>query len=469
MVNKKLTNQVFNQMMLQNATTLRRAIIDKVLSSSRDINYECQYPDVITPQDYRDMYEREGVGTRVVQIFPEESWNVQPKISDNDTSSESTWDKEWAAISDKHNIFHYLYRLDVLSGIGSYGALLIGIDDGEQLNEPIEGIDPVTGVATRGGTVTRKITYLKPFDASMITIKETEKNVTSPRYSYPVQYGLKINGAEVVVHWTRILHVADNRDASDVYGVPRMQTVYNRLLDIRKTLGGSGEMFWKGGFPGYAFTISPERTTALSESEKEAFKDEVANYMNGLQRYFALSGMEAKSLAPQVADPTAHFTTQIKAIAITLGAPYRVFLGTEEAKLAGAQDTRAWLRRITKRQNVYLTPLMLRPFINRLMDMKVLKPLDEFNVEWPVLDSLDEETAAKVLELKTKALASYVNSGVDSLIPPLEYFVEIYGMDQDRAMAMVKAMKKWVDDTVGGDDGDIRPDEDDAAETQASD
>jgi hypothetical protein len=51
-----------------NEVTSRRELLKSLLDPRRDINYECGYPETetISVRDYKQMYERESVGTRVV-------------------------------------------------------------------------------------------------------------------------------------------------------------------------------------------------------------------------------------------------------------------------------------------------------------------------------------------------------------------------------------------------------------------
>ena len=65
------------------------------------------------------------------------------------------------------------------------------------------------------------------------------------------------------VHWTRILHVADNRKTSEIFGMPRLHVVYNNVLEIKKITGSSGEMFYKGAYPGYAIEAVDDVTSGV--------------------------------------------------------------------------------------------------------------------------------------------------------------------------------------------------------------
>ena len=240
----------------------------------------------------------------------------------------------------------------------------------------------------------------------------------------------------------------------------RSKPVYNRLMDIRKVLGGSAEMFWKGGFPGYAFEINPELGDV--EVDMESLKDMVEKYMGGLQRYLALTGMTAKSLQPQVADPRGHIQAHLQAIAISLSIPQRILFGSEAAKLASSQDARMWNKRVSKRQEGYVTPLVVRPFVGRLITFGILPKPKQYFVGWPDLNTPSDEDRAKIAEARTRALGMYVAQGVDGLIPPMEYLMMILGMTQDEAVAVDTAAAKYqkkvgegiepADNVPGGDE-----------------
>src|SRR5690606_7582744 len=213
---------------------------------------------------------------------------------------------------------------------------------------------------------------------SQVTVAEWESDVTNPRYGQPKYYNINFAPLETSgtsaeptpsitkVHWSRVLHVADNRETSEIFGTPRQKPVYNRLCDLRKVAGGSAEMFWRGALPGYSFEIDPN-TASDVELDSDALRKEFESFSNGLQRYMALMGVQAKSLAPQVADPESQVRVQIQLICISIGCPMRVFMGTEEGKLAGSQDSKAWNDRIDERRFEYIEPFLIRPLIDRLI------------------------------------------------------------------------------------------------------
>jgi len=453
--NQKIQKDVVG-MMVANAHLLRSELLTKLLNPGKDINHECGYPDSIAITDYKRLYIRSGIAKRVVRILPEETWALPPVIFEVEGAKDTEFEKAWKILQEEKRIFHYLQRIDVLSGIGEFGVLLLGIDDGKELSKAVEGIDEVTG--EKVGEKEHKLIYLKPFDQTSVNVKTKENNTSSPRYGFPKTYAIDFEGTETsnlqmskIVHWTRVLHIADNRETSEVYGLPRMESVYNRLLDIRKILGGSGEMFWKGGFPGLSFETQPE----VEELDTASIKDQMELYMAGMQRYLAMEGITVKSLSPQVSSPKDHVEINMRNIAISLGIPYRIFLGTEEAKLASTQDVTTWNKRLSQRQENYVSPCIIRPFVDRLMKFGVLPEVEKYTVDWPDLNAPTDEDKANVAKALTEAMSKYVSAGVDTLIPPMEYLTMVLGFSQEEADVVENAALKHAEEPEEEEEEDI--------------
>jgi len=461
---EKLVQQggVFRGGPIQNSLSLLRTrAITNFLNIGKDINFECGYPNVIVTAEYKEMYKRSGTAKRVVRILPEETWASEPTIYETEDAGETVFEKELTALMKKRNILQYLQRIDSLSGIGEFGVLLLGINDGKELSVPVEGINLATG--EKAGNKKHELIYLKPFDQSAVDIKTVELSRTSPRYGFPTSYNINFESGTAgdikmsqEVHWTRVIHIADGRDSSEVYGTPRMECVYNRLLDLRKILGGSGEMFWRGGFPGLSF--ESEGGPEAAEMDVASLKDQVENYMQGLQRYFASEGVTVKSLAPQVAGPKEHVDVNMRQIAISLGIPYRIFLGSEEAKLASSEDKETWNARLSRRQYGYVNPFIIRPCIDRLIILSILPEPKEYFIDWPDLSAPTDKDIADIGKVRTESLSAYVASGINQLIPPVEYLTLILGMTMDEAKAIEKAsglfadLEKPLDEDIDDDD-----------------
>jgi hypothetical protein len=465
---------VYNRMVnaYHNTATLRRAALDHAMGGSRDLNHECGYPDDITIEQYQYLYDREGVSKRVVTIFPEESWVLPPSIYEDEDEDETPFEEAIKDLDEQTALFHYLRRVDVLSGIGRFGILFFGIDDNLEPKMPVEGINLKTG-EVEGTPRERKLAYLRAFSESVVTVQDREKDPTSPRFGKPTMYKVQMaiqsdghSKTTMMVHWTRVLHVADNREHSETFGTPRMKADYNRLLDLRKTLAGSAEMFWKGGFPGYGVEVNPDYSDASLDTE--SIKDEMEKFFDGLQRYMAMEGVTIKSLQPQTSDPTHHIEAQVKAICSTRGIPYRIFVGSEKAELASTQDKKSWNERIRDRQTNYLTPMVIRPCIEWLQVLGVLPMAETLLVSWPDRDAPSDKEIADVAKLRADAMAKYVSAGVSAIMTTFDFFTKVLGYTVEEAKAIdegaVESELAMDDDNEGDDEGDDNDNDDNTPE-----
>ncbi len=430
---------------------IRRSILDILLDPRHEIDKECGYPADITPLMYHMLYERDGLAKRIVDILPDESWAADPDVFENE-GGETSFEIAWEALVKRLNIWHMLHRADRLSGVARFGILLLGLGDGEDYSSPADGINER---GEKVGDAENSLLFLRAFDETLVRVNLRESDVSNPRFGRPTLYTLIFKDLDITelagsgiatigdvtkrVHWTRLIHLADNREMSEVYGVPRMKPMFNRIMDVRKVLSGSGEMFWKGAFPGISFELNPG--VGDVELDMDTIKEEMERYQNGLQRYLALTGMTAKSLAPTVADPKEHLIAQLDQICIALGCPKRIFTGSEEGKLASSQDAKSWAKRCAHRQQKYITPMVIRPFIDRLVALGVLPEPKQYDVFWPDLLVVTDQEKANAALIKTQALQAYVTGGVDQIMSIEDFLEEVMGMSTDKIQEMERGAK----------------------------
>jgi hypothetical protein len=434
----------------------------------RDIDDECHYPKVITAQDYKVLYEREPVATRVVEIAPDESWNRSPIIQEtDDTEVETEFEKAWEELDKSlrgeeswHEdteaqpiLWDYLHRVDIRSGIYRYGALLVGLDDGLPLHTP----------ATPGKN---RLTYLRAFAEYDAEIQSTVSNIEDIRYGRPEYYNLNLEGKATKAHWTRIIHIAEDLNTNETLARPRLEPVYNSCLDIKKVRASSAEMYYLGAFPGFSLEALPGEDVDIL-SNLSSLKDESENWLMGLQRVFAAEGISLKDHAPQVVDPTQQIIIQIDSICIVIKCPRRIFTGSERGELASSQDERAWASRMQFRRLRYLTPRVIVPFVDRLIWLGVLPTPKSYRATWPELEWLGELQKAERVRILTEALVKYVQGGVDSLIAPIDFLVRFIGLSNAEAEEIVEAAKEFQEEETDDEDLEFEPgEEDDKIETE---
>ncbi len=146
----------------QGIATMSRSAFFGQIDPRRDIDAECGYPPSTIasgigalPADlFKMLYDREPVATRVVELLPKESWQVSPLVYETDDPTEETdferaWDElgqsiadgqSWYADEGGSRIWEALFNADKLSGIGHFGIILLGFDDGRNLDQPVDGV-----------------------------------------------------------------------------------------------------------------------------------------------------------------------------------------------------------------------------------------------------------------------------------------------------------------------------------------
>ena len=127
-----------------------------------------------------------------------------------------------------------------------------------------------------------------------------------------------------------------------------------------------------------------------------------------------------------------------------------------------SQDAITMNKRIASRQNNYVTPYVIRNFIDRLIAIGVL-PEAIYLVTWPDLNTPTDLDIAEVADKITSALAKYVAGGVSTMVPEKEYLTMILKMTDDEAETILKNAVglQNLDDTDPVDDDDDNEDNDD--------
>lgn len=443
-----------------------RALLVSELNRGIDMNYECRWPTSIDASMYKSLFERNGVANRVVTFWPSECWIQPPEIYENEKAQgESEFERAWKELESRLHLIAKLYVADILSRIGRYGVILLGLSDlgpNDALNMPVDGLEDAIAAKAEGKTgkpLELRLLYVKTFQEYDAAIVRRDTDVSSPRYGMPLEYQINVESAggdgmttSIRVHWTRVLHIADNRLSSDVYGEPAMKPVWDDLVDARKVKGGASEGYWRACLSGTMWGLDPQLmdpNTTISDDQKETLAEEFEKYHNTLQHDIICAGLIPHDVAPKLVDPTPFVESLIKLICIQIGAPYRVFMGAEEGKLAGGQDRSAWLERVKGRQTNYLTPMVVGPFIERLQLCGALPQTEnEIKIDWPERDKPTEAGIADTAVKVTQALSQYATGGVNQVMGEREYFGQVLKKTPEEINAIAEEVEDWEEDNT---------------------
>jgi len=427
-------------------TINRRRLSDSMGSTHggvRDVYKSLGYKTELTFSDYWLRFKRQDVATRIIDAPPAATWSNRPQLVVKDQPDHGL-NQAWLDMQTKHNILPYLSRVDRLSRVGKYGVLLIGLKT--------SGTSTLSS-AVKDGTGL-ELLYLKPYTELSADIQTLDDDTKSANYGLPKTYSIALSGTfdnasgaptaesstTQSVHFTRVLHVAENRTESEYLGTPALENVFNRLMDLDKTVGGSAEMYWKGALPGYAFKVDPE--AKLTDVDKEEMADEIDEWMHHLKRQLNLQGVDVQEFTPQTADPTSSVDVVLKMISAGTGIPLRILTGSERGELASSQDEANWNKRVDERRNNYATPFILRPFIDKLMSLGLLPSADSYEIVWPKSQQLSEMEKAEVGKIKAEALKMYTDAPEADLVLPIENFLaDILGYSSEEVKEITSAIE----------------------------
>ena len=402
----------------------------------RDMYQALGYKKEIKFQDYLDCYLRQDIAKAIIDRPVKATWQGNLELIESNVAKDTPFEKAWKEMDKKLGVKSILTRLDRLTGIGKYGVLLLGFDDVKKKEQYI--------LPVKEGR--RKLVYMKPLSETSVHIDTYDKDPASERYGLPELYSVDvvetIDGASstIRIHYSRVLHIVDNALESEVEGTPRLQAVFNRLMDLEKVVGGDAEMYWRGARPGYQGLVDKDYTA--TDAFKTALKDQLDEYEHNVRRILTLEGIELKALAQQIADPSPHVNSLIELISAETGIPKRVLMGSERGELASSEDRSSWLSYVQARREDFAEPKIIRPLVDKLIEVGVLpKPGEEYTIKWIDLFSVSEKDRVDIGKGRAIALSEYAKNPIAIEVIPPDAFMQFFlGLDTEQ-ITLINAMR----------------------------
>ena len=395
----------------------------KTFGGLRDLWPTLGYRDDPDVETYLDFYGRGDIASQIVDLPPDTSWRFPPELrleGDEPEGDGKTFLDEVDELNDRIGLWAKMAQVDRLSGIGRYGLLLIGArgtDGTETLAEPLDRLDSL-----------KDVMFLKAFHEGLTTVNEWVVDEMDPRFGLPESYNVNFStGSDagrsggsrtLVVHWTRVIHVAENLVDDETFGIPRLERVVNKLDDLNKLIGSAAEIFWVAVAGVLHADIDPD--VDVDDEDQEQFETDLIEAMQGMRRVVQTRGVELSRIAQSGnVDPQPTYEALVQLISATARIPERVLFGSERGELASSQDQRQWHATIAARQNNHVEPVIIRSFFNRMEALGVKVP--DFAVFWQPLDSPTELELAEIIKLKSEAAVALApGQQADLLIKPWE-------------------------------------------------
>lgn len=390
---------------------------------ARDVYQALGYPTNLQYNDYYARYLRQDIAKAIIDRPVKASWKGELSVTDDVTNKESVFEKAWKELDTRLKLKSIFIRADKLTGIGEYSIMLLGLkgSNAQSFKTP--------------APKNAELLYVKPVGQNSVTIQKYETDSANERYGLPLLYKVKTTirkesgvyeETELIVHYTRVVHLVEDVLEDEVHGTPRLQAVYNRLMDLEKLIGGDAEMFWRGARPGYTGKLDPD--FQITDSAMDKLREQVDEFEHNLRRILINEGVDYKALEQQIADPTAHVEVQMQMISSVTGIPKRILTGSERGELSSAQDKQEWISYVASRREEQNEPMILRPFIDRCIDIGVLpKPENnEYIVVWDNLFSLSDKEKVELGKTRALALKEYSLNPVAQELMPFDLFCKFF-------------------------------------------
>lgn len=378
-------------------------------------------------------YERGGAAHGAVHKLLDGCWQKLPRIKSPASDKESAWEKKTAKVLRGINAWAKLRDLDRRNLVGRYAALIYRVGDGKALREPLDR-------ATR-------LVDLIPVYESQIKITAWHSDATAENYGTPSMFqyrrmalpGVDTQGRPeewADVHPTRVQILAEGSVGDFFEGVPLLRAGFNRLVDLDKIAGGSGESYLKNSARTIVFKYDaggmPQAIPGPDGKEPTSVRDAHESQARALNRNsdasIVMQGGEASTLQTTISDPTGPWTIAANEFSASVRIPFTVLFGQQTGRLASDEDKSDLANRCSSRQEVELTP-MIEELVRRLQAAGLIDA-GEFEVEWPPVNAPSEKEKAELLGKMTAAMQQAFSAGLTEPLFDANELRAVMGFEQ---------------------------------------
>jgi hypothetical protein len=469
-VMNQLRNMMVSSVMDQlSSTSSGRSALARRLGyeyqGDRDVYTALGYTKDLKFEDYQGKFDRGDMARRIVKEPVQSTWRSVPEV--NETLPEekrvegerTLFEEAWDELSSDKNlkVWHNIRKVDLVSGIGRWGVMFLGFSDAQSREDFAEEV-------TKGS----KLLYITPLNEAQAQVSTFVKDPTDPRFGEPEFYELQFQSlttsattrtatptgesgstASVRVHWSRIVHVAEEADENGVVGTPRLQPVYNRLTDLDRVVGSSGEAFWRNAFPMMQFKLDSDYQFS-DEQDLDDLKSQIEKMVHRWERYIRTKGVTVEQMETDIAKPKESFEVIVSTISSATSIPQRILLGSERGELASSQDQTQYGILIEERRKQYVEPVIMDEFIGRLVMVGTLPmPPQGWAYVWPDVFTPSEKDRAEVAKNRTEMLVKYADSFNAGGVVPLNMFLR-----SEKFMGFSEEEAKKIEELIGQESQD---------------
>jgi hypothetical protein len=353
-------------------------------NGARDLYEAFGYKRTLQAQDYRDRYERGGIARRLINTFPNSTWRGGGEVIETEDPEETTaFEAAFFDLAQRLSLWPTFKKTDILASLGRYAVILLGAPG--TWDSPLVRINE------------KELRYLAIHSERSAKVESIELSTESERYAQPVYYTLTHGSALTAaskansrVHYTRMVHVpAEDELDQPGYGTPRLQAVWNLLDDLEKVCGGGSEAYFTRVDGGKHIKLDPEMPMPTAADLEELNKS-LDEYTHGMKRIVKTRGVDIEDLGTAVSNFGSNVASILDLISGTTGVPQRILMGSERGELASTTDQNNYNDRVEDRRNDYAETKVLRPFVDRMIQLGVLPVPTDYEARWPEMANMNE-------------------------------------------------------------------------------
>jgi hypothetical protein len=361
------------------------------------------YPEVLTFENFHQMYKRNGIAKAGVDRAIETCWSTYPELQEQeDTHEQTNNEKQIADLFKKLMFWSRLAEADTFSRIGQYAGVIFRFRDGLAPDKPVGTVS--------GGL--EGLAEIIPVHQGQLKALEFHSDSTKEEYGQVKMYQFTENSITNTNEDTKLRQFPVHPDRVHIWS--RNQTVwneailesgYNDLVTIQKVNGAGGEGFWKNAKAAPILDISPETplqtlATMLGVQVDEIGDklDEIINdYNRGLDSSIALQGIKVDLLSVNLPDPEPFVLGPMQSFAASISIPLKILIGSQTGERASTEDVKEWNKTCNSRRENYIKP-NVEAIIERLVKYKIL-PSAEWYLRWA---DLTESSSIEKADLGAK-------------------------------------------------------------------
>ena len=376
----------------------------------RDVWGVAGYPDKVNFDMHWNMAARFGIASAGIHRIVDKCWHTPPTISDGEFvegKALTPFEQDLKILIEKHKLFSRLKGVDWRQRVGRYAGILPIVRELEKI-PPSEPMPKLMGLAA--------LIKLVPVHESEIDVTDIGLNddLTSEEFGNPIHYNFRqqVNGDrnpvtnnQFIIHPSRVFVTAEGADDGSIFGIPANEAGYNDLLDMEKVRAAGAEGLFKNSKQRVVYNVDDAQVAGVltsDEEKRQQWNDSNDDFHSGFDASQMLYGMKAETLQSTIADPTAPFTIALNSYCAHLNVPATILIGQQTGRLASDEDQAEWASAAESRCENYLTPGVVRPFLEYLIERGLMRPpTNEIVITWPDFSepsSSDKVTLVKMME-----------------------------------------------------------------------